>query len=510
MKNYPVITALACLIFTFSRAIGQSPVNTISSVSNVVVQDGTLTQMVKSHANSVNLVLPSTNYTLKYNNNGNVNIVDFTLTGKTYVRFSNFDTVIVRRAANTWETTGGNKQHIYVEGPAVIDNLTYTINFPAAHPQVAAYNYMERVMKEGYINRGSDNVFNNDSASDRTYNNIERVDFVDKVGVATTHITSAGFLIAERGGNDPFKIAAITGIDIDGNPTSFGPVLSVGTSSYGTAIISAATYVMRKDPADNELRPFSLVPVQNIRSVFIKLSDLGVTSMQRVYGYALMGNDVTATTSAQLLNYTNTAYFPRTTTTTNGGIDLASAPGIFHTDLVLEAHSLTLDIQNKNCQQLLQWQDNDYAQAERYNVEKSLDKENFKVIASINSSQKPNYSFTDADFSGPCYYRVKTILLSGVEYYSPLIFANNSCASSVRIKIFPNPAKDVLSLNFDAGVRIKQVTIFSLTGKEMGKWAVNENSRQLDIDISGMSPGQYYMKIADANGIQKSNSFIKL
>ncbi|MBC7874957.1 MAG: hypothetical protein H7Y01_13225, partial [Ferruginibacter sp.] len=395
MKNYRVISLLVCIVFTTNYSFGQTPINTVSTVSTIVVPGSSSAQTTRSHTNSVNTILPSTNYNLNYNNNGNVNIISFSLSGKTYVRFKNFDTVIIRRAANAWETTGGNKQHIYVEGAAAVNNVTFNMPFPAAFPQVSGYSYMQKVMKEGYINRGSDNVFNNDSASDLTYNNIERVDFVYKPGMTASNIVSAGFLIAERGGNDPFKIAAITGIDANGNPTSFGPVRSVGTASYGGIIMSAATYVMRKDPADNNLRPFSLVPSQGIRSVFIRLGDLGIASLQRVYGYALMGNDVTASTSAQVLNYTNTTYFPRTTTTANGGMDLASAPGIFETDFVLAGHYLTLTVENKSCRQELEWNDNDFMQAKAYQVERSMDGNNFEPLKTVNATQESKNIFTD-------------------------------------------------------------------------------------------------------------------
>ncbi|HEV7779953.1 MAG TPA: hypothetical protein VGO58_01745, partial [Chitinophagaceae bacterium] len=299
------VTCLLAFLIVSTYCFGQTGVNTVSTVTTISVAGGTSSQVIKSHPDAVNGVQENTNYTVKYNNNGNVNINSFTISGKTYVKYGLFDTIIQRRVANAWETTGGNKQQIYCEGPLLIDNLFHTMNFPVAFPQVINHAYMERVMKEGYINRGSDNVFNNDPNSDQTFNNIERVDFVTTDAVASNYTNLAGFLIAERGGNDPFKIAAITGIDANGNPTSFGSVLSVNASAYGNNITSAVTYVMRKDATDNALRPFSLVTSQGIRAVFISFSNLGIVTNQKIYGYSLMAADVTATTSAQLLNYTN-------------------------------------------------------------------------------------------------------------------------------------------------------------------------------------------------------------
>jgi len=509
MKKNSVLALWLCLVFFQLESLGQTPVNVFSTVSNVVVAGGTSTQTITSHPNSVNTVSPSTNYTVNYNNNGNVNIVDFTISGKSYVRFSNFDTIILRRVANAWEPSNGNKQHIYYQGPLLIDNLFHNIPFPAAFPVVANHTYMERVMKEGYINRGSDNLFNNDATSDQTFNNIERVDFVIQGGIGTPSINSAGFLIAERGGNDPFKIAAITGVDVNGNPTSFGPVLSVGTGSYGNAMLSTTTVVMRKDPADNVLRPFSYVPIQSVKSVFIRFSDLGIAAFQTVYGYALMANDVTATTTAQLLNYTNNTYFPQNTTTVNGGMDLASAPGLFHTDLVLEGHSLTLAAQAKNGAQLLQWTDNDHAQVKEYQVERSFDRESFEKIGSVSTIYSANNSYTDRTVGSPCYYRIKVVPENGASYYSSIVFAKSSPAAA-KVSFYPNPVKDVLTLTYDPSANIQLVSLFAVTGKEIAKWQVNENSQQLKLDISALPQGQYFIRLDDKNGAQKAYPVIKL
>ncbi len=509
MKNYSVILLLLCVVLTQNYCFGQTPVNTFSTVTNNVVPGGTSNQTVTSSANSVNGILPSTNYTVKYNNTGNVAIIDFTISGKTYVKFSNFDTIIIRRVANAWIPTAGNKQQIYCEGPGTVDNTTYIIPFPVAYPVVSGCTYMEKVMKEGYINRGSDNLFNNDSASDRTYNNIERVDFVYIAGMATSTPSAAGFLIAERGGNDPFKIAAIKSIDASGNPASFGTVLSVGTASYGSAIMSAATYVMRKDISDNVLRPFSLVSSQNIKAIFIKFSDLGITSGQNIYGYSLMGNDVTATTSVQLLDYTNNTYFPQTTTTANGGMDLSSAPGIFHTDMYLAVHYLNLSAQNKNCEQLLQWTDDDYMQVKEYQVQKSTDRGHFEKIAVVNGMGSTVMSFTDKNFTATCFYRLKVELLDGHYYYTSVIFANNTCLSG-KVSLFPNPVKDVLTITGSRSMHFDQVSVVSVEGKEYKKWSVPASNQMIKLDLNALPTGQYFIRLNDVNKGQKTYPFLKL
>jgi hypothetical protein len=507
MNKFYVIRLSACLLFS-SYCSAQTPVNSVSTVTSISVPGGSSSQVITSHPNAVNSIQENTNYTVSYNNNGNVNINSFTISGKTYVKYGLFDTIILRRVANTWETTGGNKQQIYCEGPLLVDNLFHTMNFPVAFPQVTNHAYMQRVMKEGYINRGSDNVFNNDPNSDQTSNNIERVDFVTIDAVASNYTNLAGFLIAERGGNDPFKIAAITGIDANGNPTSFGSVLAVNTSSYGSIISSAATYVMRKDAADNVLRPFSQVTTQGIRSVFISFSNLGITANQKIYGYSLMAADVTATTSAQLLNFSNSTYFPRTTTTANGGMDLASAPGIYHTDLVLAGHYLTLGVVSRNCSQSLQWNDKEAADTKEYQVERSYDGEQFERIGSLTAAAKMDYAFTDMDQQKTAsYYRLKVIMRTGVTYYSSVVFASKNC-NAEKVSIYPNPVQDrtTISMNY----KVTEITIYGTNGKEVSKWALTGNEQQVKLDLSHLTRGQYFVSLKDASGVQKSYPVIKL
>jgi hypothetical protein len=502
------VTCLWAFLAVSSPNYGQTPINFFSTVTTISVPGGTSSQVIRSHQDGVNNVQANTNYTVSYNNNGNVNINSFTVSGKTYVKYGLFDTIILRRVANTWETTGGNKQQIYCEGPLLIDNLFHTMNFPVAFPQVANHAYMQRVMKEGYINRGSDNVFNNDPNSDLTSNNIERVDFVTIDAVASNFTNLAGFLIAERGGNDPFKIAAITSIDANGNPTSFGSVLSVNTSSYGGNITTATTYVMRKDVSDNTLRPFSMVSLQGIRSVFISFSNLGVAANQKIYGYSLMAADVTATTSAQLLNVTNSTYYPRTTTTATGGMDIASAPGIYHTDLVLASQSLTLGVSSRNCSQLLQWNDKEYADVKEYQVERSYDGRSFERIGTVVANGQAGYSFADNKTEqAMVHYRVKVVQHRGTSYYSTIVLATSACAEE-KVTLYPNPVKDQLTITM--GYKATELTIYSANGKEFGKWSLTGNDRQIRLELAHLPAGQYFVRLKDSNGSQKAYPLLKL
>jgi hypothetical protein len=504
MKNYFVIVAIATFFFTNSSA--QVGINSVSTISNLVIGGSTVTQTVRSHGNSVNTVLPNTNYETNYLNTNNIRINSFNYSGKTYVKFSNFDTIIFRRAANTWINSNGNKQNIFVQGINV-NNVTHSLPYPTGFPTATGHAYMQKILKDGYINRGTDNLFNNDSTSDITYNNIERADFVIRGGCSTPLVSSAGFLITERGGNDAFKIAAILGVDANGNPNSFWPVRSVASNSYGSTILTLQSHVLRKDISDNALRPFSTVSSQAIKSVFVRYSDLGIAPNQLVYGYSLMATDVTATTSAQVRSFTNSTYFPRNTNATAGGIDLASAPGVYHTDFVLAGHYLDLAVQNRNCQNMIQWNDNEYESVENYELQRSTDGEHFQTVQTFSQINHASNSATD-NSSGNSYFRLKVKQLNGEEYFSKIVYAESNCNNTV-VSLYPNPVSDVLNLSFSGISGSIQVSLFTLTGRKLNSWKVGENSRQFKADLSGLSSGQYYVSIQTMTGYSKTLPVIK-
>ncbi len=487
---------------------GQIPINNVGTVTVPSVSNGTVSQSMVSYSNSINGVIANTSYNVNYTNATNRQIVDFIDNGKTYVRFAFYDTIIIRRAANSYETTNGNKQFIYCEGPTTVDNLTYTMQFPVAYPQTTNQKFMERTMKDGFINRGSDNVFNNTS-SDYTYNNIERIDFVSKVGVASYNTGLAGFVITERGGNDGFKIAAITGIDINGNPTSFASAISVSTASYGNSIASFSSYVMRKDVADANLKPFSYVGAQSIKGIFMRFSDLGIAVGQRVYGYALMAPDVTATTSAQLLDYTNSTYYPTNTSNSIGGLDLASAPGIFHSDFILSATSIKVRINENNCTSSIFWTDDNSSEAKEYQIEKSINGNKFEVYQTV-AFQTNRVHYSISGIKGPAYYRIKIIKLSGEVNYSFPVYINSGNCDDSKQAIYPNPTTSHIMVPLKGLNGEKHIYIYNSASVLVGTWLADSNTTTFTIGTQSFAVGNYYVKVVNANQEIIMHQFLKL
>ncbi|MEP0968530.1 hypothetical protein [Leptolyngbya sp. SLC-A1] len=197
---------------------------------------------------------------------------------------------------------------------------------------------IEEAMLSNIINRGIDNVFNNVSEvaaggnGQETANNIERIDYIitaPGISVPVADQGNVGFLILERGGNDAFKIAAITALDGNGDPAAYGPLIDIGTGAWGASNdVQVASAVMRwdnlADPTLPLFRPSHLVGTQAVEGIFFPINSL-VTAPDNanpIFGYSLFAVDVNGL-GAQLVNFNDTTIFPTNTPGGNiGGLDL--------------------------------------------------------------------------------------------------------------------------------------------------------------------------------------------
>ena len=195
---------------------------------------------------------------------------------------------------------------------------------------------MEEAVRSEFINIGTDNVFANKNEGTPNYNNIERVDFLidDGFVVNENYVGNAGFLLLERGGNDPFKIAAITAVDANGNPSAFGNLLDISKDTWGDSGITMKTSVFQTEPQWIEPLSTSNINNQNIHGVFVSVASLGVTAGQTIYGYAVFPYDVNESNDLVGLSdfSTNTG-----SGSGEGGLDLISSGGLF----IPEGNTLT-------------------------------------------------------------------------------------------------------------------------------------------------------------------------
>ncbi|WP_409966635.1 hypothetical protein PIECOFPK_00953 [Mycovorax composti] len=229
-----------------------------------------------------------------------------------------FKKVIIRRSSGSTKTTALFE----------IPNELPTNVFPNNYKVYMVPDYvgtMENLINSYTINRGTDNVFVNDAA---TTTNIERVDLILENPVSVHAVTknTSGFLLMERGGNDDFKVAAITGLSGD-NITKLATPSLVKKSDWGATGVQIPSIVLQGEP--NALKPSQNISTQMLSGVFIPLSALNVSAGETIYGLSLFAADVNLS-GADLLNISK---YPTNTKDNSGGyshgLDLMAGGGFF-------------------------------------------------------------------------------------------------------------------------------------------------------------------------------------
>ncbi|HHC11408.1 MAG TPA: hypothetical protein ENK79_02095, partial [Campylobacterales bacterium] len=192
---------------------------------------------------------------------------------------------------------------------------------------------MAKVMGGRIINIGALDLFKNENDGDDTPKNIERIDFISPNGIiapsSTSDLDKAGHVVTEKSGNNEIKIAAILTLDNNGDPSSYGPIVTVhdenGDALANRKVNYGNTYIYLEDGSTIGLQqlgfyrnekhsPQTPKPThvgnsnEKLNMAFVSLQDLGVNAGQKYYGFSYFGSDVDDATD--LVDYTS---FPKNT-----------------------------------------------------------------------------------------------------------------------------------------------------------------------------------------------------
>jgi hypothetical protein len=291
--------------------------------------------------------------------NDDEEVLNFKTTSGTQYYFSgNAQTALIQRDP-THDTFAPNELSIWYASTGTGTTLQYLA------PDATNAN---TVLLGNNLYRGSDNLLTNSNGNTQSSDDVERLDFIlNTAGENAT--TDQAFAVFDRGNatnHDSFKIAIITGVDTNGNPTSYGGnLITVTANNYDTAgnPIANQSYTVERYDTGNNLSaednnittvsttgaPLTIATTdessQGVGGVVLTLANLGISAGTKIYGYSIMASDVittatgviaiNSTISSELVNYMNTTYYPSNTsdnTSTGdgnyGGIDLAAVNGV--------------------------------------------------------------------------------------------------------------------------------------------------------------------------------------
>lgn len=349
----PTLKIATLLMITFSGSYGQTAI-TASKIDTTSTTSGITYSRGRAQGANSGSFSSTSDYQYKFGDNSGFTdniktLKSFTAGGAGYTYLSGITTVVkIRRVENAsfntyWsgygspETTPTPRDLAYYESE--IDGNTIKVKAPYT-PK------MEDLFQSNNIAIGIDNLFANDYVTN--FNNVERIDVIIPAGLQVQVPASQGFAIFERGmynQHDPSTLALITAIDGNGKPTAYATsIVRVGTDGYYDSSFTAnrvyqpssftngSWAILRRDSSNAKLRASDKVSLsQGIGGVMIKFSDFGIAPGTTVYGYSILAGDFPASgTGANVVDYTNSTYFPTNTSggTMEGGNDMSVITGI--------------------------------------------------------------------------------------------------------------------------------------------------------------------------------------
>lgn len=328
-----VMPLVVCLLFSINAVYSQVAV-TATNTTYLTATSGSSYSATGAPLSPIAGNTYTYNYgALSGNTNNSRQLNSFTAGGNNFSFISIPGQFVRIRRVNNAQVTGTRSLR-YSEG--TIAGNTVNIN--------NEYNDDMEVFFNGNtnFNSGSDNLFANQGDGNGNNNNIERLDVIFPNGMSATDNSRLGFCIFERGdvnAHDPIKVAIILSVNAAGTPTTYSNIINITAANYGTAnpVANSEYVIMRRDVASETVMKASTTSTQGVGGVFIRLSDFGLANNTMIYGYSIIPNDFTGSTSADIVNYTNATLYPTTTSgaTGSGGIDLVSSTGAFQSGNVI-------------------------------------------------------------------------------------------------------------------------------------------------------------------------------
>ncbi|PWJ48861.1 putative secreted protein (Por secretion system target), partial [Dyadobacter jejuensis] len=139
-----------------------------------------------------------------------------------------------------------------------------------------------------------------------------------------------------------------------------------------------------------------------------------------------------------------------------------------------------------------------------YEVQRASDAKSFIGIATIEGSNRTNYSYEDVSpLVGTSYYRLKMVDLDGSYAYSHI---RSVARTGVSVMLYPNPVVHTLKVQDDAWSTVNSITIYNISGISV----MTRTGKQLsnELDIRSLQDGAYTLKLGRTNGTTSFYKFL--
>jgi hypothetical protein len=147
-----------------------------------------------------------------------------------------------------------------------------------------------------------------------------------------------------------------------------------------------------------------------------------------------------------------------------------------------------------------------------FEIEKSMDGRNFTKIQGTYASNKPGveeYSFTDANASSACYYRIKLVDKAAKSFYSKTIAMESRPSNTSAIHLSTNPVESYLSFSYSSSsASMATINIYNVSGARVLSQRINlvKGNNMITIPADGkLYTGAHVLEITN----DKENSRTK-
>jgi hypothetical protein len=150
------------------------------------------------------------------------------------------------------------------------------------------------------------------------------------------------------------------------------------------------------------------------------------------------------------------------------------------------------------------------ADASHFEVQRSVNPAGgFAGIGKVTAKNSSNtYTYTDNEGVNEdvIYYRLRMVDLDGNSKYSNVAAVKYNSVDK-GISIYPNPARDLLTISNSENVQNATIRIINSTGKTIMSSA-NRSGKKLNVDISSIPPGSYFVQLLN-DGNVSTLKFVK-
>lgn len=262
----------------------------------LVYADGEVTSVTVGTETATPLQYSAGGTTYTWGVTGNAVLESFEYQGKSFTDLSRAELVKLRRVDLPQAT--GEPCGVFAENTGNWNELVP--NYPA---RVGGTDNCDMAAMLGgrVINRGALNVFSNVGPDPK---NVERVDYLFPNGLIAPlnaeAMKYAGHIVAEKRGNNPIQIAAITSLDGNGDPSAFGSLIRInaagcaaGQLCYGvTQIEHNYSFLQNASTGEQGFVTYRGGARERVAMALVTTDKLGLSPGQRYFGFAFFAPDV--------------------------------------------------------------------------------------------------------------------------------------------------------------------------------------------------------------------------